>query len=44
MIFGKSADTWSELKGYDTAREINQQPKTWEKTFSLVQEQKEDIQ
>ncbi|CAM3595724.1 SIS domain-containing protein [Erysipelothrix urinaevulpis] len=40
MILGKKVEKWKELNGYNTANEIYQQPDTWEKTKTLIENQK----
>ncbi|MDO4466435.1 MAG: SIS domain-containing protein [Bacillota bacterium] len=36
MLFNKTEETWNDLKGYWTAKEILQQPSTWKKTIAQV--------
>lgn len=44
MIFGKKEQEWKELKGLYTASEIAQQPGTWLKTISQVNELQSKIE
>ena len=43
MLFNKSEETWKELKGYWTAKEICQEPETWAKTVQQIKEEKDAI-
>lgn len=43
MIFNTSVDAWKEKSGYWTAKEIDQQPATWEKTIAQIKREKEAI-
>lgn len=43
MLFNKTEDSWKELNGYWTAKEICQQPETWKKTIAQVKNEKEAI-
>lgn len=43
MLFNKSEETWKELKGYWTAKEICQEPETWKKTVQQIKEEKDAI-
>lgn len=44
MIFNVSSSEWKEKNSYWTAKEIHQQPETWNKTFQLIEENSEEIQ
>jgi len=44
MIFGMDNKKLEHLRAINTASEIRQQPKLWEKTYSIVKENKEQIQ
>lgn len=43
MLFNKTEETWKELNGYWTAKEILQQPSTWKKTIAQVKMESEAI-
>lgn len=43
MIFNKEEKEWEEVNAIYTAKEIYQQPKMWEKTFTLIQKEKETL-
>ncbi len=43
MLFNKPEETWKELKGYWTAKEICQEPGTWAKTVQQIKEEKDAI-
>ena len=43
MYFGKTFEEWSNLGATHTAKEIAQQPKTWMKTFNIMNDIQEDL-
>lgn len=42
-MFNKDVDYWKSVKGYDTANEISQQPRTWLKTYDIISSRKGEI-
>lgn len=42
-MFNKSIDEWKELDGYNTASEINHQPKLWKQIPLIFEENKDEI-
>lgn len=43
MLLNKSLEYWESVSGANTAKEIEQQPRTWRKTYDIVSGQKEAI-
>ncbi|MDE8339365.1 SIS domain-containing protein [Erysipelothrix rhusiopathiae] len=43
-MFNNNEQTWKDLKAFDTANEIHQQPQTWDKTYHIVLERRQEIQ
>lgn len=43
-MFNNNEQTWKDLKAFDTANEIQQQPQTWDKTYHIVLERRQEIQ
>ena len=43
MYFGIEDEKLSDLGGIYTAKEISQQPKTWLKTYNIINENKKSI-
>lgn len=43
-MFNNNEQTWKDLKAFDTANEIHQQPQTWDKTYYIVLERRQEIQ
>lgn len=43
MIFGHDESFWNEAHGYWTAKEIHQQPTTWQKTLKQIREMKDEL-
>lgn len=42
-MFGFSEDKWKELNGFNTAKEIYQQPELWLKTLEIIEANKDNI-
>lgn len=42
-MFDKTEQSWNELKGAHTAREISQQPSTWLKTYDIILNNRAEI-
>ncbi|WP_331836769.1 hypothetical protein [Erysipelothrix piscisicarius] len=43
-MFNNNEQTWKDLKAFDTANEIHQQPQTWDKTYHIILERRQEIQ
>ncbi len=42
-MFGFNEDKWKELNGFNTAKEIYQQPELWIKTLEIIEANKDNI-